>query len=184
MQLLHCMPALKMCRRVLAILLMACFFLPLAECQKKEDAPTAESAAQPAEPVSNPQASPREVSPGWWDSPDADRFVPAEVPVADAVFWVWLALLGGPLGCAILRGNVRRLRLTVWLTCLETGLEAYLLWCLAGLVRWGWKLCWGGWLALLAAVLLMLAAACEAYVRIRRWRATELEGWFSSRLID
>lgn len=162
-------------RRGLAILVMACFFLPLAECAKKEDVPVesvelADRQAPEVQTFSAPVQR-RQTAPGFWDSAEKERFFPAELPVSEVEFWVWLGLLGGPLGCAILRGFAQNSRLRVLPAGVEIGLEACLLWCLGGFGSMGWKICWGGMLAALAAILLALAAVRDLSIEMCRWWA-------------
>jgi hypothetical protein len=173
-------------RRGLAILMMACFFLPLAECSKKEDVPVesvgqADRQAPGAHTFSTPVQS-RQTAPGFWDSAGKERFFPAELPVSEVAFWVWLGLLGGPLGCAILRGFAQNSRLMVLPAGVEIGLEACLLWFLCGFGSMGWKICWGGMLAALAAILLALAAVRDLSIEMCRWWARRnLEDGFHNR---
>ncbi len=162
-------------RRGLAILLMACFFLPLAECAKKDDVPVesvgqADRQALGAQTFNAPVQR-QETTQGFWDSAEKERFFPAELPFSEVEFWVWLGLLGGPLGCAILRGFAQNSRLMVLPAGVEMGLEVCLLWCLGGFGSMGWKICWGGMLAALAAILLALAAVRDLSLEMCRWWA-------------
>ncbi len=173
-------------RRGLAILMMACFFLPLAECSKKEDVPV-ESLGQAdrqalGAPVLNAPVQRQQTAPGFWDSAEKERFFPAELPVSEVAFWVWLGLLSGPLGCAILRGFAQNSRLKVLPAGVEIGLEACLLWFLCESGSTGWKICWGGMLAALAAILLALAAVRDLSIEMCRWWAQRnLEDGFHNR---
>lgn len=162
------MTVLEQLRRVLAVVLMACFFLPLAECQKKEDAPPESVPQEASQPCC---AGVAEKDKGFWDTPEKARFCPAESPMLDPAFWGWFGLLGGPLGCAILRGIVRRPSGVTLLAGVEISLALLLLWWFGGLLKWGWHLSWGGWLAAPVAALLGFAAACDLVRMLCRWSA-------------
>lgn len=168
MQAVRRMTFLEKLRRGLAVMLMTCFFLPLAECQKKEDAPPENQVQEASQSCC---ANVAERDKGFWDTPGKARLCPAEFPVLEADFWAWLGVLGGPLGCAILRRIVCRPWRVALLAGLEISLELLLLWWFYGLLTWGWHLSWGGWLAMPAAAMLALAAIRDLMGLVCRWLA-------------
>lgn len=141
---------LERLRHVLALLLLCCFCLPIAQCEfRDKDDPDSFAAASLGE-----AARPNDDGLGHRA---VTVFIPVRESLSGSVFWLWLGLLGGPLMCVLSRRHLRRGRAVRVLAFIESGLEAYTVWTIARLGG-GWpgvELRYGGWLALMALLSLL-----------------------------